>query len=531
MPEPMAVTETIPGTGIDADSATIASLAGALAAGQITAQALTEFCLSRIDRLDPLLHSVISVSADALAQARAADTARASGAAPGPLAGIPVLVKDNIAARGLPATAGSPALAGAESGDAFCVGRLRRAGAVIVGKANLSEWANFRSSHPTSGWSTLGGQAANPHALDRNPSGSSSGSGVAVAASLVPVAVGTETDGSIVCPASACGIVGLKPTLGLVSRSGIVPVALSQDTAGPMTRTVADAAALLSVLAGADPADPATAAAAGQPAGYTGFLDAGALAGARIGVWRDGFAAAGPATAALADAALAVLAERGASLTAPVELPGAEGISEPEFSALLTEFRHDLNAYLTALPGDHPATLAELIAYNTQQAGRVLARFGQEVFERAEATGGDLSEPGYRAARAEASRLARAALDGPLREHRLDAIVTLTASPAWLTDYHLGDHDVFHTSGPAAVAGYPAISVPAGGVSGLPVGLTFIGPAWSEPRLIALAYAFEQAAAARLRPALAATCPPPGAASLPPGAAGPAPAAGLGPRG
>src|SRR6516225_8905223 len=280
MPEPTAVTETIPGTGIDADGATIAALAGALATGQVTAQALTAFYLSRIERLDPLLHSVISISDDALAQAQASDTARASGAAPGPLAGIPVLVKDNIAARGLPATAGSPALASAESGDAFCVGRLRQAGAVILGKANLSEWANFRSSHPTSGWSTLGGQAANPHALDRNPSGSSSGSGVAVAASLVPVAVGTETDGSIVCPASACGIVGLKPTLGLVSRSGIVPVALSQDTAGPMTRRVADAAALLSALAGPDPADPATTAAAGQPAGYTAFLDADALVGA-----------------------------------------------------------------------------------------------------------------------------------------------------------------------------------------------------------------------------------------------------------
>jgi len=512
MPEPTAVTEPIPGTGIDADSATIASLAAALASGQVTAQALTAFYLSRIERLDPLLHSVISISDDALAQAQASDTARASGAAPGPLAGIPVLVKDNIAARGLPATAGSPALASTESGDAACIARLRQAGAVILGKANLSEWANFRSSHSTSGWSTLGGQAANPHALDRNPSGSSSGSGVAVAASLVPVAVGTETDGSIVCPASACGIVGLKPTLGLVSRSGIVPVALSQDTAGPMTRRVADAAALLSALAGPDPADPATTAAAGQPAGYTAFLDADALVGARIGVWRDGFETAGRSTAALADAAVAVLAGRGATLVDPIELPGAAGISEPEFSALLTEFRHDLNVYLAALPGEHPATLAELIGYNTEHAASVLARFGQEVFERAEATGGDLADPGYRAARAQASRLARAALDGPLHQHRLDAIVTLTASPAWLTDYHLGDHDVFHTSGPAAVAGYPAISVPAGGVSGLPVGLTFMGPAWSEPRLIALAYAFEQAADARLRPALAASCPPPAAA-------------------
>ncbi|HEY6276202.1 MAG TPA: amidase family protein, partial [Streptosporangiaceae bacterium] len=263
---------------------------------------------------------------------------------------------------------------------------------------------------------------------------------------------------------------------------------------------------------------PATAAAAGRATGYTAFLDADALAGARIGVWRDGFAPAGAATAALADAALAVLAGRGATLVDPVELPGTAEISEPELSALLTEFAHDLNAYLAALPGEHPATLAELIAYNQGHAATVLARFGQELFERAEATGGDLADPGYLAARGEASRLARAALDGPLGEHRLDAIVTLTASPAWLTDYHLGDHDVFHTSGPAAVAGYPAICVPAGGVFGLPVGLSFIGPAWSEPRLIALAYAFEQAAAARLRPTLSATCPPPSAAG--PGARG-----------
>ena len=383
---------------------------------------------------------------------------------------------------------------------------------MILGKANLSEWANFRSSHATSGWSTLGGQAANPHALDRNPSGSSSGSAVAVAAGLTAVAVGTETDGSIVCPASACGIVGIKPTLGLVSRGGIVPVSAAQDTAGPMTWSVADAAALLSAMAGADPGDPATVTAAGQPGDYTAYLDPGALAGARIGVWREGASAASAATIAVLEAALARLAGLGADVVGPVDLPGADQISEPELTALLTEFKHDLNAYLAALPGEHPATLAELIAYNTEHDARVLARFGQELFERAEATSGDLADAGYLAARGEADSRAREALDGPLAAHRLDAIVTLTANPAWLTDYHLGDHDVFHTSGPAAVAGYPAITVPAGAVFGLPVGLSFIGPRWSEPRLIALAYAFEQAAGARLTPGLRSTCPPPTAA-------------------
>jgi len=516
LPEPPAVSEQIPGTGIDATDATVAALRAALAAGAVTARGLTAFYLSRIERLDPLLHSVISLSGDALAEAQAIDEALASGAAARPLEGIPVLIKDNIAVRGMPATAGSPALAGAERGDAWLVTRLREAGAVILGKANLSEWANFRSTHPTSGWSTLGGQAANPHALDRNPSGSSSGSGVAAAAGLAAVTVGTETDGSIVCPASACGIVGLKPTLGLVSRGGIVPISAAQDTAGPMTRSVADAAALLSAMAGADPADPVTAAAAGQPGDYTAFLDPGALAGARIGVWREGVKAAGPATVAVLDAALARLAELGADVVDPVDLPGAGEIEEPEFTALLTEFKHDLNAYLAALPGSHPGTLAELIAFNRDHGASVLAVFGQEMFERAEATSGSLTDPAYLAARQEAAIWAREALDGPLATHRLDAVVTLTANPAGLIDYHLGDHDVFHTSGPAAVAGYPAISVPAGGAFGLPVGLSFMGPAWSEPRLIALAYAYEQAVGARLTPTLRATSPPP----TPPGQPG-----------
>jgi len=490
--------QTLGGTGLDPDTATVAALRQALADGALTATELTAFYSSRIDRLNPALHAVIGVSPQAAAEARAYDEARARGAAPGPLAGIPILIKDNIAVAGMPATAGSPALAETDQDEAFLVTRLREAGAVILGKANLSEWANFRSTHSSSGWSTLGGQAVNPHGTGRNPSGSSSGSGVAVAAGLAPLAVGTETDGSIVCPASACGIVGIKPTLGLVSRAGIVPISAAQDTAGPMTRSVADAAALLSVLAAADPADPATAPAAARD--YTSCLDPNALAGARLGVWRDGSKDADARTAAVLGQALALLREAGAELVDPVELPGAAEINEPEFAALTHEFKHDLNAYLADLRGTHPADLAGLIKYNQQYAGTVLAHFGQEHFERAEATTGDLGEPGYQAARAEASRRARESLDGPLAAHRLDAIVALTASPAWLTDYVLGDHDVFHTSAPSAVAGYPAVTVMAGNVSGLPVGLSFLGPEWSEPALIAFAYAFEQTAPSRLVP-------------------------------
>jgi len=492
------VSQTLGGTGLDPDTVTVAALRQALADGALTATELTAFYSGRIERLNPALHAVISVNPQAAAEARACDDARARGAAPGPLAGIPILIKDNIAVAGMPATAGSPALAEADQDEAFLVTRLREAGAVILGKASLSEWANFRSSHSTSGWSTLGGQAVNPHGTGRNPSGSSSGSGVAVAAGLAPLAVGTETDGSIVCPASACGIVGIKPTLGLVSRTGIVPISAAQDTAGPMTRSVADAAALLSVLAAADPADPATAPAAAHD--YTAYLDGNALAGARLGVWRDGSRDADARTTAVLERALALLREAGAELVDPVELPGAAEINEPEFAALTHEFKHDLNAYLADLRGTHPADLAGLIKYNTQYAGTVLAHFGQEHFERAEATTGDLGEPGYQAARAEASRRAKESLDGPLAAHRLDAIVSLTASPAWLTDYVLGDHDVFHTSSPSAVAGYPAVTVMAGNVSGLPVGLSFLGPPWSEPALIALAHAFEQAAPPRLVP-------------------------------
>jgi len=482
-------------SGVRVGEASVRGLGAALAAGSLTAAELTGFYLARIERLNPGLRAVITVSPDAAGEAAASDARRVAGTVRGPLDGIPVLIKDNVAAAGLPATAGSPALLHAAADDAFLVVRLRAAGAVILGKANLSEWANFRSRPSSSGLSTLGGQAVNPHGIGRSPSGSSSGSAVAVAAGLAPLAIGTETDGSIVSPAGACGVVGIKPTLGLVSRSGIVPISAAQDTAGPMTRSVTDAAILLTAIAGADPADPDTAAAASQATDYAAFLDPAALDGARLGVWRSGSAPADAATAAVLEAALAAATRHGAQVVDPVELADVDKMAEPEFAALTHEFKHDINAYLRGLGGDHPADLAGLIAFNTANASEVLSHFGQELFEAAEATSGNLSDPCYLEARSAARSIARAGLDSALRDHRLDAVMALTGHPAWLTDHVLGDYHSWGTSGPAAVSGYPSITVPAGLVSGLPVGISFMGPAWSEPRLIALAHAFELARA------------------------------------
>jgi len=512
--------DVIPGTRASVGQASLADLQAAMASGELTSAALTAFYLQRIDRLNPALHAVITVNLSAGAEAAASDAVRAGPRGPrGPLEGIPVLIKDNVQVAGMPTTAGSPALLSAEPDDAFLITKLRRAGAVIIGKANLSEWANFRSTHSTSGWSTLGGQSANPYALDRNPSGSSSGSAAGVAAALAPLAVGTETDGSIVCPASACGIVGLKPTNGLVSRRGIVPISPVQDTAGPMATCVADAAALLSVLAAADPLDPVafddldsaerTMVTTG-PASFAQALDPAALDGARLGIWRDPSAPAGAATGAVLDMAVAKLRALGAAVVDPVTLPDTGKINEPEFVALQYEFKYGINAYLGyvagfGFDGALPRTLAELIDFNKRNADLVLSRFGQETFEHAEATSGVLTDHEYLTARREATRLARTAISTPLAEHGVEAIVALTANPACLTDYVLGDHDVFHTSGPAAVAGCPSITVPAGYVSGLPVGVSFFGPRWSEPRLIALAYAFEQATLVRQAPTLAAS--------------------------
>jgi amidase len=424
--------------------------------------------------------------------------------------GIPALSKYTVLGAGSPATAGSAALLAARPPDAFIVSRLRAAGAIILAKANLSEWANFRSTRSTSGWSTLGGQTANPYALDRNPSGSSSGSAAGVSAGFAPLAVGTETDGSIVSPSSACGVVGIKPTRGLVSRVGIVPLSLAQDTAGPMATSVADAAALLSALAAADPED--WVADHPGPIDYPAFLDPAALEGARIGIWRSASAGADAMSEALLDDAAGRLRALGAIVIDPVDLPDIDKVTEPEFDALNYEFKHAINAYLKYLAAfadnsdsssmELPGTLADLIEFNERNASRVLARFGQEIFEAAQATNGDLADPVYLELRGAASVLARTAVETPVVEHNLDAIFSLTANPAWLTDYVLGDHSVFGTSRPGAVSGWPTISVPFGYVCGLPVGVSFLGPRWSEPRLIALAYAFEQATSSRRPPAL-----------------------------
>jgi amidase len=494
-------------------SSSVVELRRAMAAGRLTSSALIRHCLDRIEELNPVLHAVITVSQDAFAEASVSDAAWAAGQPRGPLEGIPVLVKDNVQVAGMPTTAGSPALLPAQPPDAFIISRLREAGAVILAKANLSEWANFRSTRSTSGWSTLGGQTANPYALDRSPSGSSSGSAVGVSAGLAPIAIGTETDGSIVSPSSACGIVGIKPTAGLVSRTGIVPLSPVQDTAGPMAASVADAAALLSVLAAADPMDPA-ADFPERPHGdsdYTAFLDPAALEGARIGIWREVSAGSGAPTAALVEEVVTQFRRLGAHVVDPVDLPDVSKITEPEFEALYYEFKYGMNAYLQYL-GKYdgvatdgvrvPGSLAELIEFNARNASLVLSRFGQEIFEAAEGTSGDLNDPSYVELRATATRLAVASLETPVVAHNLDAIVSLTANPAWLTDYVLGDHSVFGSSRPAAVSGWPAISVPFGQVCGLPVGVSFVGPRWSEPRLIGLAYAFEQATRGRRVPGL-----------------------------
>jgi amidase len=492
-----SLTEIIGSTGIAARSASVEHLAKSLSARALAAVDLTAFYLARIEQLNPDLRAVIAVSGAAASEAAASDERRAQGTPRGPLDGIPVLVKDNVSAAGMPATAGSPALLNAADPDAFLVTRLRAAGAVIIGKANLSEWANFRSRPSSSGLSTLGGQAVNPHGSGRSPSGSSSGSAVAVAAALAPLAVGTETDGSIVSPAGACGVVGIKPTLGLISRSGVVPISAAQDTAGPMARTVADAAALLTALAGQDDADPATERAATEACDYAAFLQPDRLVGARLGVWREPSSKADARTAAVLEAAIAALREAGAQIVDPVQLTDSDKLGEPEYAALTHEFKHDINAYLAGVGGDHPADLAGLIAFNTGNGATVLNHFGQELFEAAEATSGDMADAGYREARESAARIARSGLDGALAADKLDAVIALTGHPAWLIDHVLGDYHAWGSSSPAAVSGYPSITVPAGSVGGLPVGLSFIGAAWSEPRLIGLAHGFELALAGR----------------------------------
>ena len=488
------------------DEWTIPQIQAQMASGALTAQQLTQRYLERIAQLDrqgPALHSVITINPDALALAAALDDERAQAGARGPLHGIPVLLKDNIdTADRQPTTAGSLALAGTIARhDAFLVEKLRAAGAIILGKANLSEWANFRSTHSVSGWSSVGGQVRNPYALDRNPCGSSSGSAVAVAANLCAAAVGTETDGSIICPAHINGIVGLKPTVGLVSRAGVVPIAHSQDTAGPMARTVTDAAILLGAMVGVDPADPATAASAGHSFDdYTQFLTPAGLRGARLGIARN-FFGHNPRVDQLIEAAIETMRQLGAEIVDPANLETVPALEGPELTVLLHEFKAGLNAYLAGRgPDTTVRSLADVIAFNAGQAARVMPYFGQELLLLAESAG-PLSDEAYLQALAESRRLARTeGLDKVLQAHHLDALVAPAGGPAWLTDYVNGDHYAGGSSSPAAVAGYPSVTVPAGAVYGLPVGISFMAGAWQEPTLLKLAYAFEQATQARRPP-------------------------------
>ena len=483
----------------------VVALQAAMQSGQTTSQALVEAYLARIrtvDRAGPRVNAVIELNPDALAIATALDRERKESGPRGPLHGIPILLKDNIATVDrMETTAGSLAMVGIRPRrDAFIAERLRAAGAVILGKTNLSEWANFRSTRSSSGWSGRGGLTRNPYSLDRNTSGSSSGSGAAIAASLAAVAVGTETDGSIVSPASAASLVGIKPTVGLVSRSGIIPISVSQDTAGPMARTVADAAALLTALAGSDGRDGATVEADEKAQDYTKFLDAKGLRGARLGVVRANFGGRNDLASKVVEDALSVLSAQGAILI-DVELPNAGNYAAAETEVLTFEIKAGLNAYLAdCVPGGAMRTLQDIIAFNEQQRAREMPFFGQELFLRAQAKGG-LDSADYLAARASCRTLSREeGIDKVMAAHRLDALVAPSNGPAWLTDFIKGDNSGGGFSQPAAVAGYPHITVPAGYVAGLPIGISFVAGAWAEPRLISLAYAFEQATLHRRTP-------------------------------
>ncbi|HEX6808104.1 MAG TPA: amidase [Gemmatimonadaceae bacterium] len=492
------------------EETTIAELQAGMASGKYTARRIAELYLARIDELDhkgPALNEVIELNPDALDIADSLDQERKSKGARGPLHGIPVLIKDNIATDDkMMTTAGSLALVGAKvPRDSFVAARLRAAGAIILGKTNLSEWANFRASHSTSGWSGRGGQSHNPYALDRTPSGSSSGSGGASSSSYCAAAIGTETDGSIVSPSAACSLVGIKPTIGLLSRSGIVPISHSQDTPGPMCRTVADAAALLGVLTGVDPLDKATRASAGKShTDYAKFLDADGLKGARIGVLRKHYMGYSRAADALMEDALHAMRDRGAVLVDPVVFPTAGEFGDAEFEVLLYEFKADLDAYLGALTSSPVKSLADVIAFNEQHASTELAYFAQETMIAAQKKG-PLTSPAYTKALAKCHELARVrGLDAVLAKHKLDALVAPTQGPPSPIDLVNGDGGGGGGSSElAAVAGYASITVPAGYAFGLPVGMSFIGGAWSEPTLIKLAYAYEQATKMRRPPSFA----------------------------
>lgn len=487
------------------DELSISQLQARMDAG-LTARSITEAYLDRIERIDrngPTLNSVIELNPDALAIADRLDAERAEGRVRSSLHGIPILLKDNVdTADKMTTTAGSLALEGSRPlQDAFLVEKLRAAGAIVLGKTNLSEWANFRASFSSSGWSSRGGQTKNPYVLDRNPCGSSSGSGVAVAANLCAAAIGTETDGSITCPASVNGIVGLKPTVGLVSRSGIIPISHSQDTAGPMARSVTDAAILLGAMTGVDPKDAATQGSKGKaPTDYRSVLSADGLRGARIGVARNLFGFH-PKVDTLIEEATGVIKDLGAELVEDANLETKGKFRDSEYEVMLFEYKHGLNAYFESLGPDAPVkSLADVIAFNRENSDRVMRYFDQKHMEKA-LEKGPLTDETYLRALRDNHRLSRAeGIDATLKKHKLDALVAPSNGPAWTTDPINGDRYLGSSSSPAAVAGYPNITVPAGYIKGLPVGISFFSTAYEEPALLRFAYAFEQATRVRRPP-------------------------------
>ena len=488
---------------VDYSEATITELQDQMHRGTLTAEQLVSWYLDRIAAIDhdgPMLNSVLEINPDALMTARALDEERQESGPRGPMHGIPVILKANIdTADKMRTSAGSLALADHRPAtDAFVVSRLRDEGAIILGKANLSEWANFRSSRSSSGWSSIGGQTRNPYDTTRNPCGSSSGSAVAVAANLTTVAIGTETDGSVVCPSGINGIVGIKPTLGLVSRSGIIPIAHSQDTAGPMGRTVRDAAILLSAMIGTDPVDPITASAQDAPPSYTANLTADGLAGKRIGVIRSYYGAgSNPNVDAIFEATIRTLRDNGAEIVDPIEID-TEGMGQAETVVLQYEFKADLKHYLEST--DAPLkSLAEVIAFNEANKDTVMPIFGQERMLAAEEKG-PLTDADYTEALETSKRIAQSGIDSAMTEHKLDALIAPTNGPAWVTDHVNGDSFHVGSSSYAAVSGYPSVTVPAGFTFGLPVGVSFIGQAFKEKTLIEIAYAFEQASNIRRAP-------------------------------